>query len=226
MIETLVLITFFQSQRVDASARFEFGYGIAHIAYDEAHKGQASKDVAFSQQSMLFNTAFRAEILGKWVTFNSEFSALAPAFGTSLTDHDAMVFDLNNIVYFNLPARPFNLVVSMEYFYHKLKSSLPTFGYKDMLGQRFCAILNLKTPSKRLQLEVRYPFYNSIAGRSELFAEVYFNLTPLSSGDGLLQFSTRQYIKLGYASSTTEFEGALPITISVKSFTLSWVGSW
>lgn len=222
----VTLITFFQVEKINASVRFEFGYGLSHLSFEEVHEGQASKDVSFSQQSMLFSSAFRAEILGKWVTFNSEFTALAPVFGTSLTDHDVKVFDLNNIIYVNIPARPFNLVLSVEYYYHKLQSSLSTFGYEDMLGQRVCAILNLKTPSRRLQLEVRYPFYNNITGRSELFADLYLNLSPRSNRGGLLQFSSSQYLRLGYNSSSTEFPGALPITIDVKSFTLQWVGSW
>ena len=222
-----IFIYFLGSTVCYSKVRFEGGYGASYLNYKETHVGQESKDIEFTQQSILFDGAFRLELLGKWVTFNTEFSALTPSFGTSLDDHEADIFDLNNIIYLNFPAKPINLVMSFEYYYHKFSPSLDTFGYEDMFGKRISAILNLENSAKTVKFEARYPIFNEIAGRSELFADLYFNLSPKGGGDSSsFLFATSQYVKFGYYSGKTVFPGALPVNIDLTLLTFHWVGSW
>lgn len=222
-----VCVSFLGNTMCYSKVRFEGGYGASYLSYKETHEGQASKDVEFTQQSMLFDGAFRLEILGKWVTFNTEFTALTPSFGTSLDGYEADIFDLNNILYLNFPAEPINLVMSFEYFYHKFNPSLNTFGYEDMYGKRITAILNLENSAKTIKFEARYPVFNEIAGRRELFVDLYFNLAPKGGGNaGSLLFATGQYVKFGYYSGQTEFPGTLPVNIDLTLLTFHWVGSW
>ena len=55
-----VCVSFLGNTMCYSKVRFEGGYGASYLSYKETHEGQASKDVEFTQQSMLFDGAFRS----------------------------------------------------------------------------------------------------------------------------------------------------------------------
>jgi hypothetical protein len=141
----------------------------------------------------------------------------------SSTDPNVTFLNYNSRVTFLFPSKPFNIEVAAEYFSDSATPSASTFGYEDLSGLRYVAIVNIFVPKWAFNINLYYPFTvpTDSAQEYKFTFEYFFGLDGKAADNVLLSsgtiFEFRYVYKKIHNSQVTD-----PIDIRVRTMTASF----
>ncbi|MBL6992081.1 MAG: hypothetical protein ISR65_20020 [Bacteriovoracaceae bacterium] len=146
--------------------------GYAYHTFNELREWQETTNVEFTQHSLYATAAARTLLFTRWMGLSADAEYIGPAISSSHEDgYDFSLINLNGSFYFNIPAKPFNLLLTAEYFYTSMETGANDFGYESMEGMKFSAIVDLTFFNGRFNLYLKYPYWIGIEDRTEYWLE-------------------------------------------------------
>lgn len=198
--------------------RLEVEANYKNSIYDELRDQQKFLDKKIAQTSLNPKLTAGLLIFPHWLYLEADVENT----GLLLTETEGRSYKLfrqSSRIGISLPARPLNLTLVAEQFYHKMSASPEDFGYQSTSGMQYYPLIDFSLANGS-RLFLKYPVLQNVSGRKELVAGLHLRLGGVAAPYPTNQYQPAWVLKIEYSDETIKFNQVREVLLRFRTWTV------